>query len=55
MFDCIEEEYNIQEYSRILQICGPGLIPIYVNIVNTFEELGQTTLRGDGGFGSTGI
>jgi dUTP pyrophosphatase len=55
MFDCMEEEYNIQEYSRILQICAPNLIPIYVNIVDTFEELGQSTLRGDGGFGSTGI
>ena len=54
MFDCMEEEYYIQEYLRLLQICAPGLIPIYVNIVDTFEELGQSTLRGDGGFGSTG-
>ena len=44
----------IQEYLRLLQICAPGLVPIYVNIVDTFEELGQSTLRGDGGFGSTG-
>ena len=54
MFDCMAEEYYIQEYLRLLQICAPGLIPIYVNIVDTFEELGQSTLRGDGGFGSTG-
>jgi dUTP pyrophosphatase len=54
MFDCIEQEYYIQEYLRLLQICAPGLIPIYVNIVDTFEELGQSTLRGNGGFGSTG-
>ena len=59
MFDCIEQEYYIQEYYiqeylRLLQICAPGLMPIYVNIVDTFEELGQSTLRGDGGFGSTG-
>ena len=54
MFDCIEQEYYIQEYLRLLQICAPGLMPIYVNIVDTFEDLGQSTLRGDGGFGSTG-
>ena len=57
MFDCtmpLEEEYYIQEYLRLLQICAPGLVPIYVNIVDTFEELGQSTLRGAGGFGSTG-
>ena len=62
MFDCITNSDNddavfdwyMKEYSRILQICAPGLIPIYVNIVNTFEELGPSTSRGDGGFGSTG-
>jgi len=46
---------NIQKYSRLLQICSPNLTPIYVNIVNTLEELGDETIRGTGGFGSTGI
>lgn len=60
MFDCIiedeSEDYDwyMEEYSRMLQICAPSLIPIYVNIVDTIEELGPSTSRGDGGFGSTG-
>jgi len=45
---------EIQQYSRLVQICAPGLVPIIVNIVDTEEELG-TTERGTGGFGSTGI
>jgi dUTPase len=44
----------MEEYSRILQICAPGLVPIYVNIVDKIEELGPSTSRGVGGFGSTG-
>ena len=64
MFDCLynvpvsehlECDYYTDEYSRLIQICAPGLIPIYVNIVNSFEELGPCTSRGAGGFGSTGI
>lgn len=61
MFDCLYSEnnnldcdYYTDEYSRLIQICAPGLIPIFVNIVNSFEELGPSTSRGDGGFGSTG-
>jgi dUTPase len=64
MFDCLftsndsddsEFEWHMEKYSRILQICAPGLVPIYVNIVNSFEQLGPSTSRGEGGFGSTGI
>jgi len=62
MFDCIINSGNndsafdwyMEEYTRILQICSPGLAPIYVNIVNRVEELGPSTSRGSGGFGSTG-
>ena len=58
MFDCLKNNtlsiFNMEDYTRILQICSPGLFPIYVNIVDKFEDLGPTTLRGDGGFGSTG-
>jgi dUTP pyrophosphatase len=61
MFDCIYDGktndnciWQMEAYSRLLQICAPGLIPIYVTIVDTFEELGPSTSRGDGGFGSTG-
>jgi dUTPase len=57
MFDCLNSEntWNMVEYSKILQICSPQLLPIYVNIVDKLEDLGPTTSRGEGGFGSTGI
>jgi hypothetical protein len=64
MFDCLvssdesinsEYDWYMDKYSRLLQICAPGLVPIYVNVVNTIEELGPSTSRGQGGFGSTGI
>ena len=56
MFDLIgtDELYTVQQYDRLLQICAPGLVPIIVQIVNSVEELGEQTKRGDGGFGSTG-
>jgi len=38
----------------MVQICAPGLVPIYVKIVDNMEELGPSTSRGEGGFGSTG-
>jgi dUTP pyrophosphatase len=59
MFDCkVGENYNnwaAKKYDRITQICAPGLIPIIVNIVDNAHELSETTSRGTGGFGSTGI
>lgn len=45
---------TIDPYSRIVQICAPDLVPIVANVVDSEEELG-TTLRGIGGFGSTGV
>lgn len=61
MFDCIykidnnnEFDWYMEKYSRILQICAPGLLPIYVNVVSNIEDLGPSTARGEGGFGSTG-
>lgn len=54
MFDCINAPVTvINKLERQLQICAPGLIPIYVELVKSREELGNT-VRGDGGFGSTG-
>jgi dUTPase len=56
MFDNISgEDWNIQPYSRLLQICAPNLMPIFINIVDTFDELGPSTNRGEGGLGSTGV
>jgi dUTP pyrophosphatase len=55
MFDVIyDNEVIINKLDRHLQICAPGLIPIIVEIVETREGLGEETIRGDGGFGSTG-
>lgn len=49
-----EADYYGKKFDRYIQICAPGLVPIVVEIVNTKEELGEPTQRGDGGFGSTG-
>jgi hypothetical protein len=46
---------KVNKFERHLQICAPGLVPMIVEIVDTLEELGENTLRGDGGFGSTGL
>ena len=64
MFDCIysnpnkkypdECDWFVEDYSRMLQICAPNLVPIYVRIVDNIDELGPNTSRGEGGFGSTG-
>lgn len=45
---------TVLKYDRLVQICAPSLIPIYVEIVDNIECLGVKTQRGDGGFGSTG-
>ena len=45
-------EYVIQPYTRLVQACRPDLGPFGVRIVN--EEF-DTTARGSGGFGSTGL
>ena len=45
---------EIEQYSRLLQICAPNLGPIIVKIVDSLEELSEETERGTGGFGSTG-
>lgn len=45
---------DLSQFDRLLQICAPGLVPIYVEVVNLFEELGQQTMRGANGIGSTG-
>lgn len=56
MFDVIyTNESIINKFDRHIQICAPGLIPIIVDIINSREDLGEETIRGNGGFGSTGI
>lgn len=65
MFDCINQmnhknneftdcDYYVEPYTRLLQICSPNLLPIYVQIVNHIEDLGPSTSRNENGLGSTG-
>ena len=54
MFDCLVDSSIIESYTRLLQICAPDLMPIYVRVIDTAGELGPETSRGEGGFGSTG-
>lgn len=46
---------SINKFEKHLQICAPGLVPIVVELVTSLEQLGEETVRGTGGFGSTGI
>ena len=60
LFDCIYKEheyvdYMANSYDRLLQICAPGLEPIFVELVNSEEALGEATERGNGGVGSTNV
>jgi dUTP pyrophosphatase len=46
--------FSINDYDRYIQVCAPSLIPIIIEIVDSKEDLGEITERGEGGFGSTG-
>ena len=44
--------FNVEKGQRLVQICAPNIMyPIKVELV---DDLGEDTLRGAGGFGSTG-
>tara|TARA_Y100000287_G_C14052221_1_gene271806 strand:- start:56 stop:544 length:489 start_codon:yes stop_codon:yes gene_type:complete len=46
------EDYFIQESTRLMQVCAPDLSPFAsVEIVESLDD----TSRGSGGFGSTGV
>lgn len=47
-----EGGYTIPEQTRLLQICHPSLCPVFVVLVPESEL--SVTVRGSGGFGSTG-
>jgi dUTP pyrophosphatase len=53
MFDALTD-YVVSPGDRLLQICAPGLVPIYVEVVDEIDDLKMNTERGSGGFGSTG-
>lgn len=47
--------YAIEKHTRLFQLVHPCALPILVELVSTPEEFAQeTTVRGAGGFGSTG-
>lgn len=47
-----EPSFKVESGQRLVQICPPNLTyPLYVELV---DDLGETTERGTGGFGSTG-
>jgi len=55
-FRCLKQSclpYSVEKYTRLLQICHPTSCPIFVVLVN--ENDLSTTVRGTGGFGSTGV
>jgi dUTP pyrophosphatase len=58
MLDTTNSYFTVKKNERLLQICHPLLCPIIVELFvldedDNHELLGKT-LRGDGGFGSTG-
>ena len=46
-------QYVVDRYTRLLQICLPTLHPIFVVVIDESEL--SDTIRGSGGFGSTGL
>jgi dUTP pyrophosphatase len=44
--------YELDQHTRLFQICHPALLPILAELVDESEL--STTVRGSGGFGSTG-
>jgi dUTP pyrophosphatase len=49
-----QDAFTIEPYQRLMQVCPPNLTyPIYVRMVETEADLGLT-IRGSGGFGSSG-
>jgi dUTP pyrophosphatase len=53
VFDNVRTEpFSVEQGQRLVQICPPNLTyPLKVVLV---DDLGAQTLRGEGGFGSTG-
>ena len=55
MFDVVGiKDYFGKKFDRYAQICAPGLVPIVVEIVETKEDIGLETGRGENGLGSSG-
>lgn len=58
VFDVLDDPtqnyITCDKFTRLLQLCSPTLEPFKITMVTDDQQLGQT-LRGTGGFGSTGI
>jgi dUTPase len=54
MLDCMKPEYVVERFDRLIQLCAPGMMPIFVELVDSVEDLGEHTVRGERGFGSSG-
>jgi dUTP pyrophosphatase len=50
----VTKTYDIQQYTRLVQVCHPSYCPILVLLVDK-EDIDMNTQRGGGGFGSTGL
>lgn len=46
--------YRVDPYTKLTQICHPNLLPFLVELVDD-ESVLESTTRGEGGFGSTGV
>lgn len=49
----VNMRHCVNTYDRVVQICAPALIPMYVELIFNESDL-SVTERGDGGIGSTG-
>ena len=45
--------YTVEKHTRLFQVCHPSLCPVFVVLVPETEL--NSSERGDGGFGSTGV
>ena len=49
-----KDEYELEEGSRLVQICAPTLDPVRLVVCDSLEDMNMNTERSTGGFGSTG-
>jgi dUTPase len=50
MIACFDGTASIKKFQRLVQVCTPTLEPMRVQLVDSLDH----TVRGEGGFGSTG-
>lgn len=50
MIACFDGTYTVKKFQRLVQVCTPTLEPMRVQLVDSLDY----TVRGEGGFGSTG-